>query len=117
MRRLKQATEIVKDLADLTQGGLLKNDNLQVVDLSRLVQRLVARQRDVADRSGQEILVQMPEDPIVLTTNLSVMDKIITNLVSNAVRYNRDGGRVRVTLTSDSRRVTLTVADQGIGGQ
>jgi len=115
VRRLEQATDIVKDLADLTRGGLLKKENLQIVDLSRLVKRLVARQRDVADRSGQVISVQMPDAPLVMTTNLSVVDKIITNLVSNAVRYNSEGGQVTVTLENHNGQVRLVVADQGIG--
>ncbi len=115
VRRLEQATDIVKDLADLTRGGLLKNDNLQVVDLSRLVNRLVARQRDVADRSGQKIIIRVPEDPVVMTTNLSVLDKIITNLVSNAVRYNKAGGQVNVSLDSEPGGVCLEVSDEGIG--
>lgn len=115
VRRLEQATEIVKDLADLTRGGLLKKDNLQVVDFSRLVNRLVARQRDVADRSSQTIIVQMPEDPVVMTTNKSVVDKIISNLVSNAVRYNKAGGTVTVTLGSSHHAIVLAVSDEGIG--
>lgn len=113
--RLEQATDIVKDLADLTRGGLLKSENLQVVDLSRLVNRLVAGQRDVANRSGQEIIVEMPEYPVVMTTNLSVIDKIISNLVSNAVRYNSEGGQVRVSLESLPGSIRLVVVDQGIG--
>ncbi len=115
VRRMQQATEIVKDLADLTRGGMLKKENLQVVDLSRLVDRLATRLRDVAHRSGQEIVLQVPEDPVVITTNLSMVDKIITNLVSNAVRYNKDGGQVDVKLTSERKVVLLKVADQGIG--
>ncbi len=115
VRRLHQATEIVKDLADLTRGGMLKNENLQAVDLSRLVDRLAARQRDVADRSSQKIAVQVPVEPVVITTNLSMVDKIITNLVSNAVRYNKEGGQVTVTLTGKPKLVVLTVTDQGIG--
>ncbi len=115
VRRLVQATDIVKDLADLTQGRLLKKADIQVVDLNLLVKRLVDRQRDVADRSGQEIVVQIPEDPVVLATNLSMLDKIITNLVGNAVRYNSEGGRVTVTLLSEKNGVRLAVADEGIG--
>ena len=115
VRRLSQATDIVKDLADLTRTGLMKKDNLQVIDMSRLVNRLVARQRDVADRSGQDIVVEMPEDPVVLTSNLSVIDKIISNLVSNAVRYNRKDGQVKVVLESGRETVRLKVSDQGIG--
>ncbi len=40
---------------------------------------------------------------------------MLNNLVSNAVKYNRDGGRVDVTLRRDDEIVTLTVADTGIG--
>jgi signal transduction histidine kinase len=115
VRRLEQVTEIVKNLADLTRGGLLKKEFLQVVNLSKLVDGLVDQQRDVADRTGQKIVVQLPPEPVVLTTNLSVVDKIISNLVSNAVRYNREGGQVTVSLSAEGKNVTLTVADQGIG--
>ncbi len=40
---------------------------------------------------------------------------MLNNLVSNAVKYNRDGGRVDVALRRDGETVTLTVADTGIG--
>ncbi len=115
VKRLKQATEIVKDLADLTRGGMLKNENLQVVNLNRLVERLANRQRDVADRSGQTLVLEMPKDPIVLTTNLSMLDKIITNLIGNAVRYNKDQGTVTVSLKDLRHSVLLRVTDEGIG--
>ncbi len=115
VRRMQQATEIVKDLADLTRGGMMKQENLQVVELSRLVDRLSNRQRDVAIRSGQTITVETPDEPVVVTTNLSMVDKIITNLVSNAVRYNKDGGQVNVLLVNERKRVILIVSDEGIG--
>ena len=40
---------------------------------------------------------------------------MILNLVSNAVKYNRDGGRVDVTLSASDGRITIAVADTGIG--
>ncbi len=115
VKRLVQATDIVKDLADLTREGLLKRENLQVVDLNQLVKRLTERQQDVASRTGQELVLDLPKKPVVMTTNLSVVDKIISNVVSNAVRYNRDGGRVSVLLRDEGERVALVVEDQGIG--
>jgi signal transduction histidine kinase len=43
------------------------------------------------------------------------MEMILNNLISNAVKYNRDGGRVEVTLSASGGRTTISVADTGIG--
>jgi len=45
------------------------------------------------------------------------VDKILYNLLSNAQKYNRNGGKVTVSLclTSDQKEVVLTIADEGIG--
>jgi signal transduction histidine kinase len=43
------------------------------------------------------------------------IDMILNNLVSNAVKYNREGGRVDVRLTREADRVTIAVGDTGIG--
>ena len=43
------------------------------------------------------------------------IEMILNNLVSNAVKYNRDGGRVDVTLRPDAGAVLIAVADTGIG--
>jgi signal transduction histidine kinase len=40
---------------------------------------------------------------------------ILGNLISNAVKYNRDGGRVDVGVNKSDRQVTIAVADNGIG--
>ncbi|MBN2210693.1 MAG: sensor histidine kinase, partial [Sedimentisphaerales bacterium] len=43
------------------------------------------------------------------------LEIIFNNLVSNAVKYNRDGGKIDVTITPTGKGVTITVADTGIG--
>ena len=51
--------------------------------------------------------------PLTVTTRSERMRELVTNLVSNAVKYNKDGGTVTVTVDGDNRR--LIVADTGIG--
>lgn len=113
--RLGQANEIVRDLADLTSGGLGRSGALQTLDLSELTTAVVRQHKELAERRDQEIDVVMPDLPVVVTSSRSMVEKILTNLVGNAVRYNRDGGRVTVRLEDLDESVRLEVQDEGIG--
>ncbi len=113
--RLEQATDIVKDLADLTRGSILARDALRPVDVRELVAHVVENQRELADRRDQTIELEPPDGPVVMTTSRTMVEKIVVNLVSNAVRYNRKGGRVTVGLEDRGDRVVFTVRDEGIG--
>lgn len=113
--RLEQATEIVKDLADLTRSRMLSRQNLQVIDLNRLVRRIVDNQTELAAQTEQTIRIDQPPQPVVLTSNLTMLEKIFGNLISNAVRYNTAGGQVVVQLSEHRKEIRFAVADQGIG--
>ena len=113
--RLAQATEIVKDLADLTRGRLAARDELTAVDLRRVVEEVLAGQADLAAARGLVVEKELPPQPVMLETSPTAVEKIVLNLVSNAVRYNRDGGRLAVALRDLGGAVELAVADEGIG--
>lgn len=113
--RLEKATLIVNNLAQLTRGGDLKPGELRDVDLNELVTAAVDDQRDLAAAAGVTIETILPDPPLVLVTSRTMMETIIANLVGNAVRYNRQGGRVSVRLVDAGRHIRLVVEDDGIG--
>jgi len=113
--RLKQATAIIRDLAELTRGGVLKEENLTVVDFNQLVTAAVDHQRETADRAGLKLNVVLPDPAVSLTTIRPMVETIVANLVNNAIRYNREGGRVSVRLVDTGKLVRLVVEDEGVG--
>lgn len=113
--RLEQATDIVRNLADLTRSGLLAQEPPRPLNLTALVQAVVDEYRELAARDGQSIEVAFPAVPVVITSSQAMVGKIATNLLSNAVRYNRHGGRVTVSLADAGDVVRLAVRDEGIG--
>jgi signal transduction histidine kinase len=113
--RLEQASAMVRNLADLTRSGLLAQADRGPVDLNALVGRAADEFGDLAARDGQSIVVAVPEAPLVIESSGPMLEKVVVNLLSNAVRYNRAGGTVRVTLAEAGDTVTLAVADEGIG--
>ena len=59
--------------------------------------------------------VATPPDPVIVPVDASRIRQLILNLLTNAVKYTPAGGRVRMQLVHADGRVTLTVADTGIG--
>jgi signal transduction histidine kinase len=70
----------------------------------------------LAEERGITIDLDLADDltDFEWTGDVQRIAQIVTNLLSNAIRYNRDGGKVRVSLRRDGE-ITLTVSDTGIG--
>jgi signal transduction histidine kinase len=88
-------------------------------DLRGIVERVIARHRPIADERGIELAFAVPEEPIEIVADSTLAEQAISNLVHNAVRYNRAGGHVAVVLEARSEAsvegFTLRVADDGPG--
>lgn len=85
------------------------------VDLNTLVERVVARHRTIADARGVALEMAVAADAIHTQGDVTVLEQAVSNVVYNAVRYNRAGGNVAVVLDRDERRFTLRVLDDGPG--
>lgn len=57
----------------------------------------------------------LPPDPVTVVGDLNALERVVVNLVSNAVKFTPDGGAVTVALTSDGGTARLLVRDTGIG--
>lgn len=87
------------------------------VDLSALVSRVVARHGTMARALGVSLDFSVPEPPLIIQSDPTLFEQALSNLVDNAVRYNRVGGHVAVLLdhqgSGDGFR--LSVTDDGPG--
>ena len=84
------------------------------VDLGEICERVAARLEPRAKERQESIQLAIRGTHIV-RGSASLAEQMIYNLVDNAVRYNRDGGLVLVTLSSDEKSVELEVSDEGPG--
>lgn len=107
LRNLAVATKLGDTSAPLAVGP---------VNLASLVERVVGRHRPLARASHVEVAFAVPEEPLVLQTDATLLEQALSNLVDNAVRYNVPGGHVAVVLDSaGADGFVLTVADDGPG--
>ena len=124
----ERATGLVRRLNDESErlarlvGELLDLRRLEVsgplervpVDLAELIRLVVAEQIPRAEGRGVTIDIDVPDRAPVAGVPAD-LEAVVKNLVSNAVKYNREGGEVRVTLRADGAARVLQVTDTGIG--
>jgi signal transduction histidine kinase len=104
--------DLVNDLLDTSriQHGRLELQP-ESLDLVALAATVLER---FDDEPAHTLILDAPE-PVVGTWDPGRVDQVLTNLVSNAVKYSPDGGEVRVSIREVANEATIAVRDEGIG--
>ena len=114
-RRLASLHALIDDLLDLAAGKAdMGHVQPRRVDLRAVVAEVVERFRPVAEGKGLTLTLERADEPLDVFCDPADVERIVVNLVSNAVKYTERGG-VRVTLDDGRRPRALEVADTGIG--
>jgi len=86
------------------------------VALDALVERVLARHRPIARRLQVELDGAVPEQPLNVHADVTLLEQAVSNVVYNAIRHNRAGGHVAVLLERRvGDRFRLRVVDDGPG--
>lgn len=113
-RNASRLRGLIEDLLVLSriEAGDLRTEFFPV-DLHGVLTTVVESFRPVAERSGVTLRVRL--ESATVSGDALQLERAVSNLVSNAVKFTPSGGRVSVTLTRRARRATIEVADTGIG--
>jgi signal transduction histidine kinase len=113
--RIEGMRKMIEDLLDLTRIESGERERqLQQVRFSAMARTCMETFEPMAAERGIDLELQVPED-LQMTADESELSIILNNLVSNAIKYNRDNGSVTVKASRTDHTVTLSVADTGIG--
>lgn len=116
----KRLSSLVSDILTLSKldDSEREGDNvlfgaMEVVDLYSVASDVVERYESRAGELG--VKLRLEGTSTLVSGNPALLDELVGNLVSNAVRYNRRGGKVIVRALNEGGRPTLRVIDNGIG--
>ena len=85
------------------------------VDLRWVVGEVVSLVESTARSKGVTLTITLDPEPLVVCGDAVELDRLVGNLVSNAVKYTHAGGTVVVSATRRDGEVELTIADSGLG--
>ena len=109
--------EIINDILDLSKAEAGKLDlDEDWTDLADVVQATFRLVGPRAERAGVRLAMSAPPDLPSIWADERKMKQVLLNLVSNAVKFTLEGGRIELSLTFDALSgYTVVVEDTGIG--
>lgn len=115
-RRSSQLLDMVNEMIEITKykEGIIVPD-YQCVLFCAWLKQIVESQRSYAVQKKIQLDVGSLDEEITICFDRSEMEKVMVNLLSNALRYTPQGGRVSIEPFQDSKQYGFCVSDTGIG--
>ncbi len=108
-------TRLISDLLNVSriEAGRALDLNLREVTLPPLIDKVMSVQKSYTNI--HTLITDVEDDLPIITADEDKVDQILTNLVSNAIKYSPNGGNVTLTCKKKDDGVIFSVADQGMG--
>jgi len=108
--------KLINNLLDLTkfEGGKMRL-KVEQVDLSEFINDLLQSIKALADQKNIQLYYQHPPHIVKLTVDPDQFEKVILNLLSNALKFTPEKGKITLYLEDKNHTVSFAVEDTGIG--
>ena len=114
-KEIDRENKIITDLLSLMKMDKKVTDmNITEVSMNELTEVILKRLRPIARKRDIEVTFESIRQ-VKATVDEVKISLVISNLVENAVKYNKENGWVKVVLDADHQFFTLTISDSGIG--
>lgn len=115
-RNAERLTSLVQDILSLAkieaeEGSL----TLSATEWNAILASVIARQEDAIHQKSLKLRVHVPTTPVLVMGDKEGMTQVVDNLLTNAIKYTPDGGRITITLVARTPWARLDVEDSGIG--
>ncbi len=112
-KRLGLLVERILQSAVMDKGKIkLKEER---VILNELVQNVAQNAQFRIQNSGGHIHLNLPKEPIEITSDKMHLTNIISNLVDNAIKYSTSAPEIEINLKRENKKLLLSVKDHGVG--
>jgi PAS domain S-box-containing protein len=115
-RQLAQMVRLVDDLLDVSRISRGKIElRTEPVELTAAIRNALETNRQAIQSAGHELVVEVPQEQILVHADLTRLSQVLANLLSNATKYTPRGGTIRLSVETCPNEVAIRVRDNGIG--
>jgi PAS domain S-box-containing protein len=115
-KNLLKLEKNIDNLLDLAEIGIQKESWIfEPVDLAKVIEFSYSTVKPLAAEHQIRLEAQLPPRPVKISGVEDKLNQLFDNLFTNAIKYNRQGGRICVSLEEDAESVFTRIADTGVG--
>jgi two-component system sensor histidine kinase VicK len=112
----QRMSHLISDLLELSRlDNNPANLEREVVDLTGLLRLTVRQNKILAKQKHQQLNFTPPDKPYFIEANATRINQVITNIISNSVKYSPEGGAIDVSMEETGRFYRVFVKDYGMG--
>jgi signal transduction histidine kinase/ActR/RegA family two-component response regulator len=115
-RQVSHLARLIDDLLDVSR---ITRDKLELrrkpVEISDVIRSAVEASRPMIENCGQTLVVAPPPESLYVDGDLVRLTQVFTNLLTNAAKFSRDAGAIRLGAGRDGDHVVIRIVDSGIG--
>lgn len=115
-RQVGHMTQLVDDLLDasrLSAGKIALHK--RALPLTEIIESAVETSQPFIDRRNQQLIIDLPKDPVVIDGDLVRLAQVFSNLLINAAKFSPEFQQITVSARKLGDAVTVSVKDNGIG--
>jgi signal transduction histidine kinase len=116
LTRIEELQNLITDWLTLAQveGGTLSKERIKV-DLSAVISDILKAYEQTASDKSVSFEAHLPDDCLFVWGDRNCLNVLFDNLITNAIKYNKPGGKVTVSGSQSRGEVVVAVADSGVG--
>lgn len=112
LNRLKSITKTLLLISQIENEQFLKEDSINVVDLLQQVNDEISIRLQEKNINYE---LSVPPNWVFVNVNKFLLFNLFFNLINNAIKYNRDGGDIKVIGVTEENTLSIHITDTGIG--
>ena len=115
-RQTQHLSRLVDDLVDvsrITRGKV--SVRAEPVELKATIALVLESLRTTISERAHTVEVTAPDMPLFVNADPLRLAQVLSNIITNAIKYTPDGGRISIKVTAEDNFVSITVVDNGIG--
>jgi CheY-like chemotaxis protein len=115
-RQVGQMVHLIDDLLDVGRISRGKIElRMEPVELASIVHHAVEAVRPLCESMDHELTVTLPSQPAYLKADLARLSQVVGNLLTNACKFTKPGGRIWLDVEREGNQALIRVRDTGIG--
>jgi signal transduction histidine kinase len=115
-RQVRYLARLVDDLLDVSRIHSGKIElRKEIVSLADVIEQATAAVRPALQERKHQLITTLPKHPVQLRADVVRLTQVLANLLTNAIRYTDEGGRIELACTSDGEWLEARISDNGRG--